>query len=114
MNNRKIRFIIVFGLLAIIGIIIIQFILFKQAFNLEEKKFSQKVHSALLEVVKNLANTNRNKIPLSNPVNQISEDYYVINVNYDINAEILDLYIKNEFEKLHINTDYEYAIYDCE
>lgn len=114
MNSRKIRFIIVSGLLAIAGIISIQFILFKQAFNLEEKKFSQKVHIALLEVVKNLSNTHQNKIPLSNPVNQISEDYYVVNVNYSINAEILELYLKNEFEKLQIHTNYEYAIYDCE
>lgn len=114
MNSRKIRFIIVSGLLAIAGIISIQFILFKQAFNLEEKKFSQKVHIALLEVVKNLSNTHQNKIPLSNPVNQISEDYYVVNVNYSITAEILELYLKNEFEKLQIHTNYEYAIYDCE
>lgn len=114
MNNRKVRFIIVSGLLAIAGIITLQFILFKQAFNLEEKKFSQKVHIALLEVVKNLSNSHQNKIPLSNPVNQVSDDYYVVNVNYGINAEILELYLKNEFEKLQINTDYEYAIYDCE
>jgi len=114
MNRKKIRFIIVAGILAIAGIITIQFILFKQAFNLEEKKFSQKVHIALLEVVKNLSNSHQNKIPLTNPVNQISDDYYVVNVNYGINAEILELYLKNEFEKLQINTDYEYAIYDCE
>ena len=114
MGNKKIRFIVVSGLLAIAGITCIQFILFKQAFNLEEKKFSQKVHIALLEVVKNLSNTHQNKIPLSNPVNQISDDYYVVNVNYSINAEILELYLKNEFGKLQIHTNYEYAIYDCE
>ena len=114
MNNKRIRLLILLGLITIIGIIVIQLMLFKEAFNLEEKKFSQKVHVGLLEVVKNLSNTHQNKIPLSNPINQISTDYYVVNINYDINPKTLDVYLKNEFEKLHINTDYEYAVYDCE
>ncbi len=114
MNNKKIRGLILLGLITIIGIIVIQLMLFKEAFNLEEKKFNQKVHIALLEVVKNLSNTDQNKIPLSNPINQISTDFYVVNINYDINPEMLDIYLKNEFEKLQISTDYEYAVYDCE
>lgn len=114
MNNKKIRLLIVLGVITIIGIIVIQLMLFKEAFNLEEKKFSQKVHIALLEVVKNLSNVHENKIPLANPISQVSTDYYVVNINYDINPETLDIYLKNEFEKLQINTDYEYAVYDCE
>ena len=114
MNNKKIKLLILLGLVAIVGIIAIQILLFKEAFNLEEKKFSQKVHVALLEVVKNLSNIHQNKIPPVNPINQISTDYYVVNINYDINPQNLDIYLKNEFEKLQINTDFEYAVYNCE
>jgi two-component system phosphate regulon sensor histidine kinase PhoR len=37
----------------------------------------------------------------------------VVDVNSVIDANILEYYLKSEFEKLNIRTDYEYAIYDC-
>ncbi len=114
MENQKIKFLIVIGLVAIIGVVITQSLWLKDQFDYEEKKFNQKVHIALLEVVEKLRNDNQEGIPITNPVSQLSNDYFVVNINYDINAEILEFYLKNEFEKLQVATDYEYAIYDCE
>ncbi len=101
------------GLIAIIGIVVIQLHWLKEAFDYEEKKFSEKVHIALLEVVKKLYADQHAQLPLANPIQKISKDYYVVNINNEFNAEILDVYLKNEFEKFNVVTDFEYAIYDC-
>ncbi len=46
-------------------------------------------------------------------MNQLSSNYFVVNINSVIDANILDYYLETEFDKLNIKTDYEYSIYDC-
>ncbi len=114
LKARKINFIIILGLIAIVGILVAQLIWTKQAFSLEEKKFSQKVHVALLEVVKKLYETTNNDLPSENPVEKISNDYYYVNIANDFDPIILEYYLKSEFKKATINTDFEYAMYNCQ
>jgi two-component system phosphate regulon sensor histidine kinase PhoR len=111
---NKLNSIIILGLLAIIGILVAQLLWTKQAFTLEEKKFSQKVHIALLEVVKKLYEGTNHELPAENPVQKISNDYYIVNIDNDFEPEILEFYLKSEFEKINITTDYEYAMYNCQ
>lgn len=101
------------GLVAIIGILVAQLLWTRQAFTLEEKKFTQKAHIALLEVAKKLYEGNNNELPSENPVQKISNDYYIVNVENDFDPEILEYYLKTEFEKINISTDFEYAMYNC-
>lgn len=114
LKAKKINFIIILGLVAIVGILVAQLIWTKQAFNLEEKKFSQKVHVALLEVVKKLYETNNNDLPSENPVEKVSNDYYYVNIANDFDPVILEHYLRSEFKKANINTDFEYAMYNCQ
>lgn len=115
MNNKnKLNSIIVLGFIAIIGILIAQLLWTKQAYSIEEKKFSQKVHIALLEVAKKLYEGTNHELPAENPVQKISNDYYIVNIDNDFEPKILDFYLKSAFEKVNINTDYEYAMYNCE
>lgn len=111
---KKINFIIILGLIAIVGILVAQLVWTKQAFNLEEKKFSQKVHVALLEVVKKLYESTNNDLPSENPVEKISNDYYYVNIANDFDPIILEHYLKSEFKKAGISTDFEYAMYNCQ
>lgn len=113
MKTKNLNIIIVLGLIATIGILIAQLLWTKEAFNLEEKKFSQKVHIALLEVVKKLYEGTSNGLPIENPINKISNDYYVVNVENDFQPDILEFYLKQEFAKSNINTDFEFAMYNC-
>jgi two-component system phosphate regulon sensor histidine kinase PhoR len=99
---------------AIIGILIAQLLWTKEAFNLEEKKFSQKAHIALLEVVKLLYEGTNNELPAQNPIKKISNDYYIVNIDNDFEPEILEFYLKEEFKKVNITTDFEYAMYNCQ
>lgn len=114
MKTNKLNIIIVLGLIATIGILIVQLLWTKQAFTLEEKKFSQKAHIALLEVVKHLYEGTNHEIPAENPIKKIANDYYVVNIENDFEAEILEFYLKQEFKKINLNTDFEYAMYNCQ
>lgn len=111
---KKLNIIIVLGLIATIGILIAQLLWTKEAFNLEEKKFTQKTHIALLEVVKKLYQGTNSELPSENPIKKISNDYYIVNVENDFEPKILEYYLKTEFEKFNITTDFEYAMYNCQ
>jgi two-component system, OmpR family, phosphate regulon sensor histidine kinase PhoR len=111
---NKLNSIIVIGLIAIIGILIAQLLWTKEAFTIEEKKFSQKTYIALLEVAKKLYEGTNHELPSENPVKKISNDYYIVNIDNDFNPEILEYYLKTEFVKRNISTDFEYAMYNCQ
>lgn len=114
MKTKKLNIIIVLGLVATLGILIVQLLWTKQAFNLEEKKFSQKAHIALLEVVKKLYQGTNSELPSENPIKKIANDYYIVNVDNDFEPKILEYYLKSEFIKFNITTDFEYAMYNCQ
>lgn len=114
MKTKNLNIIIVLGLVATIGILIAQLLWTKEAFNLEEKKFSQKVHIALLEVVKKLYEGTTGELPINSPIKKISNDYYIVNVENDFQPDILEFYLKTEFAKFNITTDFEYAMYNCQ
>lgn len=114
MKIKKLNIIIVLGLVATIGILIAQLIWTYKAFTLEEKKFSQKVHIALLEVAREVYENNGHEFSPKDLIQRISNDYYIVNVNDNIEPKVLEHYLKTEFTKFNIVTDYEYAIYNCE
>lgn len=114
MKINKLNSIILLGLIAIIGILVAQLLWTKEAFSIEEKKFSQKAHIALIEVTKKLYQSTNRELPFENPVRKISNDYYIVNVENDFDPSILDFYLKSEFKKINLNTDFEYAVYNCQ
>ncbi|OOG77591.1 sensor histidine kinase KdpD [Flavobacterium sp. A45] len=114
MKLTKLNSSILIGLIAIIGILIAQLLWTKEAFTIEEKKFSQRAHIALLEVVKKLYLGTNHELPGKNPVSKISNDYYIVNVDNDFEPEILEFYLISEFRKMNITTDFEYAMYNCQ
>jgi len=113
MKRNQIRFIVILGAFAIIGITVVQIYWMKKAWNIREKQFNQTIFIGLSAVAEKMSVYNQTILPNENPVNQLSSNYFVVNVNSVIDANILDYYLKTEFDKLNIKTDYEYAIYDC-
>ncbi|KVV14164.1 sensor histidine kinase KdpD [Flavobacterium sp. TAB 87] len=114
MKVNKLNSIILLGLIAIIGILAAQLLWTKEAFTLEQKKLSQKTHIALLEVAKKLYQGSSNELPVQNPVQKIANDYYVVNVENDFEPDVLEYYLKTEFKKINITTDFEFAMYNCQ
>jgi len=113
MKNRAIRNIAILGSVAIAGIISVQIYWISQALNLQQKQFQEDVFISLKRVAERISEYNQMDFPVANPVKQISSDYYIVNIREVIDANILELYLRNEFGDMNIQTDYEYAIYDC-
>ncbi len=113
MTNPKTKLIALMGSVAIAGIIAVQAFWLNQAWDASARQFNQSVHVALKNVADRMANYNRSPLPTENPVNQLSSDYFVVNVNDAIDANILEYYLKAQLELMNINTDFEYGIYDC-
>lgn len=113
MKNRAIRNIAILGSIAIAGIISVQIYWINQALNLQQKQFQEDVFISLKRVAERISEYNKMDFPVANPVKQISSDYYIVNIREAIDANILELYLRTEFGKMNIQTDYEYAIYDC-
>jgi two-component system phosphate regulon sensor histidine kinase PhoR len=112
MRNHSIRFVIALATICIGGIIMTQVYWVRRAFDIKEKQFNQTVVIALKNVSERIAKLNGEVVNPS-PVNQLTSDYYVVNVNQVIDANILEHYLKEEFSYRDLHIDYEYGIYDC-
>ncbi|REC50220.1 sensor histidine kinase [Chryseobacterium pennipullorum] len=111
MEIKKLNIIITLGFVAIIGILIAQLLWTRQAYHLEDQKFNQKVNIALMEVVEKLSGGDSTFT--ENPVQNIANDYYLVSINKEIHPTILEYYLKTEFTRFQIHTDYVYALYNC-
>lgn len=114
MKINRLNSIILLGLIAIISILVAQLLWTKEAFTLEQKKLSQKAHIALLEVARKLYEGTDREPSCQNPVRKISNDYYIVNIDNEFEPDILEFYLKSEFKKMNITTDFEYAMYNCQ
>lgn len=113
MKRNSIRLVVILGTVSIIGIILMQIYWVQKAFDIKEKQFNQTIHIALKNVAEKMARYTQVTLPNESPVTQIASDYYIVNLNSEIDANILEHYLKTEFQYLNINVDFEYAIYDC-
>ncbi len=113
-KSHQIRLAVILGSISIIGIIVFQLYWVNQSFDLAEKQFNQTVEIALYNVAQKMVEFNGHEMPNENPVRQISSNYFIVDINEIIDAQILDHYLKTEFEYSNIRISYEYAIYDCE
>ncbi|MCX6282255.1 MAG: HAMP domain-containing sensor histidine kinase [Bacteroidetes bacterium] len=113
MRGYKLKFVVLLGAVSIVGIISVQTYFLVNAWNTKEKEMNQSIVIALKTVAEKICRLNQTAPPYGNPVRQLSSAYFVVDINSMIDANVLEYYLKTEFERLNIRTDYEYAIYDC-
>jgi two-component system phosphate regulon sensor histidine kinase PhoR len=114
MNRTAIRLVLILGILAITGIIGVQFYFVRQAMDQENRQLNQTLTIALASVAEDLARYNDAELPRQNPVFHHSPDYYIVNVNTHIEPEILEQFLVTEFKVRRLTLDFEYGIYDCQ
>lgn len=112
MKNAPIRLIIILGSLTLTGIIFSQIFWVSKAVKSQERQFNHNVQMALRNVVESLCEINGNDIA-SDPIDQISSNYFIARTNYSINISSLEYLIKAEFEKRSLKEDFEYGVYSC-
>lgn len=113
MKRSTIQFIIILATISLIGIVLTQTFWFYKAFRFQQTQLDQQIHIALHKVAERILALNNNPSTLINPVNQISSNSYVVMVNDVINAQKLELYLRDELQFRQVNVDFEYWIYDC-
>lgn len=113
MKSSTIRFIVILGALCIIGITITQIYWVRRAFDLKEQEFERTVNTALYNVAQQIFEISKTPSPAINPVKQLSTNYFIVMVNSEIDASLLEFLLRNEFEKRNIHADFEYGVYDC-
>jgi two-component system phosphate regulon sensor histidine kinase PhoR len=113
MKFNKLNILIVIGFFAIVGVIIMQLFLLNQAFIFEKKEIDDKIHFALQDVVEKIYLDNQSDLPLTNKIQKVTDGYYIVNVDDVFENNILEHYLKTEFEKVKLDLDFEYAIYNC-
>ena len=90
-----------------------QLLLLNQAFMFEKKELENKIHFALQDVVEKIYADNNSSLPITNQIQKVSDNYYIVNVNDVFENNVLEHYLKTEFNKVKLEQDFEYAIYNC-
>lgn len=120
MKRNSIGFVIIMATFSVLGILLIQFLFLKNSYDLNEKQFHELTNSALRSVASQINEYNSKvyghspKPNDANPVDRISNKYYVVNVNDVIDPNILGHLLNIEFKKRNLNLPFEYGIYDCD
>ncbi len=120
MKRNSIGFVIIMATISVVGILLIQFFFLKYSYDLNEKQFHQLTTSALRSVASQINEYNSkvygrpSKSADMCQVEQISNNYYVVNVNDVIDPGLLEHFLAVEFKKRNLNVPFEYAIYDCD
>ncbi len=113
MKNTTIRFIIILGSLTLVGIIFTQIFWVSKAVRNQEEVFNYNVKMALRNVVESLCELNGNDIT-NDPIDQISDNYFIARTKYSINLSSLSFLISGEFLKRNIKENFEFGVYDCQ
>jgi two-component system, OmpR family, phosphate regulon sensor histidine kinase PhoR len=112
-KTSSIRLLVILAVLCISGITITQWYWFRRAFDLKEAEFERTVNAALFNVASQIFKINKTPSPAPNPVKQVSTNYFVVQVNGEVDASLLEFLLKSEFDKRNIAADFEYGVYDC-
>jgi len=113
MTNAVIRRVIVLGALACLSLLTIQTYWVLRTWDIQEREFNRKVNQAMLDAANQLAGLNLFDLPTNRLVDQVSSNYWVVNVNNVFEASELELCLDRAFEAQGLKEDYLYGIFDC-
>lgn len=102
------------ALLSAVGIIATQIYWVKRAYDLEEKEFNLNVNNALRNVALKIWEMKKIQPLVSNVVEQIQPEYFIVQINVHLDSDVLQHFLRAEFESRNIITDFEFGQYDCE
>ncbi|HOO09641.1 MAG TPA: sensor histidine kinase, partial [Cyclobacteriaceae bacterium] len=78
MSRNSLRIVIVLAAISIIGIAVTQIYWVGRALDIRENQFNRDVNTALSNVAARVSEINKAPAPATNPVNQLSTNYFVV------------------------------------
>lgn len=113
MKSNHIRILVVLAIATLIGIISTQVYWLAKAIDQQDQVFNHNVHLALRNVVESLCETSGKDYPVVDPIERVSNNYYLVKTNDQINISNLEYLITAEISKRAITQDFDYGVYDC-
>ncbi|MFK8162504.1 MAG: sensor histidine kinase [Lewinella sp.] len=113
MQQHIINRVIILGVIAILGIVGMQSYWVATTWNLNDTEFNQKVQLALYGVARQLAAENNSALPSRDIVRQRSSNYFIVNIESEIDALRLEELMQQELVLRQVDVPFEYAIFDC-
>ena len=114
MSSRTLRIFTGLSVLLLLGMGAVQWAWLRQAYRLEDRDFDQRVRSALRAAGQRLIefNANPNRLTLR-PIERVAGNYYTVQINDVINPAVLEAFLRQEFDRHDVRTNFEYGVYDC-
>lgn len=113
MRNSGFRWVLLLGAFTVLSIIAMQSYWLTQRWTHETQSFDQTTKIALLRVAHKMAELNKSTLPSGDIIKRITPNYYIVDFNDVIDADILEHLLYQEFSSLANYTDFEYGIFDC-
>ena len=112
MSRRTIIIVIALAIISLGIVIAGQVFWVRKAYALQEEQFNRRAFVAISEVVQTIRIMNRDSAA-TEPVRQVSNNYFIANINDTPQPYLLENLLKAEFQRSHLLEDFEYGIYDC-
>lgn len=114
MKGKTFKYIILLACISIAGIFLIQFVFLRSSYSFSEKQFRESTSVALKEVAWQilLAGGNSANFDSITPVEIVSGNYFLVNVDAVIDNQLLKSQLTEQLKKHEIRTDFEFAIFD--
>jgi two-component system phosphate regulon sensor histidine kinase PhoR len=127
MNNKRIKTVIILGVVSILCILVIQFFWIKKNIEFQKtsielqtrqdsinsKQFNEKVSLALKNVAEEIQVINHQSYDLYGKVKQLTTNYFTVELEDTLHPYLLERLLKNEFYNQNVKEDFRYGIYDC-
>ncbi len=112
MKRKTLTYIIILATITVAGALSLQFLFLRHAYNYTEKQFRESVTIALKEVSWQLLSATGNLASFDSiaPVEIVSNNYYLINVDIPVDYDLLKSHLREELKKHQIYSEFAFAI----
>lgn len=127
MNRRTINAVILLGVMSVLSILFVQVMWIRSTTSIQEKTiaiqeredslnlihFNEQTHIALRNVLEAISEIKEDSSDLYGAVQQVETNYFVVDINEELNPYQLETWLKREFYEQNVHHSFQYGIYDC-
>jgi two-component system phosphate regulon sensor histidine kinase PhoR len=113
MKNAQLRIIFILTTLCTIGIISAQIYGVRRAYIHENERFDLNVSVSLRDVAFKVWQLQQSQSTIYNVVNRLSNDYYLVKINENVEESDLEHFLKESFTKNGVYADFVFGLHDC-
>lgn len=113
MSSRTIRIIVILVTLTLAALVWLQIYWVRRSYMLTDEQFNNRVNLSLNSVANQINLYNKDTLNIIDPVQQVSDNYFLVNVAGTADPDHLQNLLIIEFNRYNINLDFQFAVYDC-